>query len=509
MTNRVGQHGPEHDRAVMGRRSTTTRSLSLAAGVLVAIAALANARDADACGACYASSSESTVVNDHRMAFSIQKQRTILWDQIVYSGNPREFAYVIPAKPGTKLEASTSAWFSALETSTRPIIMAPQGGYGGGGYGGNDYASGGCCSSLSSADALSGAGSSENAKRENVEVVAQSVVGPYETVTIRSTDAQALQKWLTDHGYAVPESSGPIIASYVEAGLDFIALRLQPGKDVRAMEPIRIISPGTDISLPLRMMQIGAGAKVGITLYVIGEGRYRSASFPEAPIDFTKLIWDYGQARSNYQELSLAAMATENGRGFITEYADKPSFDAKAPAAQSGMTSNTGLASAYAAACPTYGEPRPKPTDPGADDAGSGADSAASDAGTDANNDDAGDAGTDASTEPEATLDAGKGPTIVAACDDLDVAVTDMALNDVWVTRLRANLPNAALADTLRLEAAPKQEKLDNVHYAATTGTIPTARIARLHTSRTQGTYALVALTAMVLSRVMRRKPKA
>ena len=70
-------------------------------------------------------------------------------------------------------------------------------------------------------------------------------------------------------------------------------------------------------------------------------------------------------------------------------------------------------------------------------------------------------------------------------------------------------LPNAALADTLRLEPAESQTKLDNVHYAASTGTIPTARVARLHASRTQGTYALIALTALVLTRVLRRKPKA
>ena len=151
------------------------------------------------------------------------------------------------------------------------------------------------------------------------------------------------------------------MASYVAAGLDFIALRLQPGKNVRAMDPIRIVSPGTDAQLPLRMMQIGAGAKVGITLYVNGEGRYRTGSFPDAPIDFTKLIWDYAQNRSNYQELSLAAMATANGRAFITEYADRPSFDARATPAGSGMTSNTGLAAAYRHACPAADEPTPLP----------------------------------------------------------------------------------------------------------------------------------------------------
>ncbi len=152
------------------------------------------------------------------------------------------------------------------------------------------------------------------------------------------------------------------------------------------------------------------------------------------------------------------------------------------------------LAAAYKAACPTYGTFRPPVADSGTipPPFDAGGDAAASDDG----GSDAGKIGTDASTAPTST----------AWCDDLDVAVEGMPLNDVGLVRLRANLPNAALADTLRLEPSPSQENLDNVHYAKTTGTIPAARVARLHASRSQGTVALIALTAVVVSRLVRRK---
>src|SRR5688572_19334146 len=142
-------------------------------------------RDADACGACFSGQSESTIVNDHRMALMISQERTILWDQITYSGNPSEFAYVVPAKRGTRLEGSKETWFSALDASTRPIIMSPQGGYPGGGGGGGgsfpgggrggdgtntissgDGESGGCCSGASDQAAFAdgrGASADENA----------------------------------------------------------------------------------------------------------------------------------------------------------------------------------------------------------------------------------------------------------------------------------------------------------------------------------------------------------
>src|SRR5688572_28005555 len=259
-------------------------------------------KDADACGACFSGQSESTIVNDHRMALSISQERTILWDQISYSGNPSEFAYVVPAKRGTRLEASKEIWFGALDAATRPIIMSPQGGYpGGGGGGGGGYypgngsrggdgtttyygtgEGGGCCSGASdsafgSADAprssgegdFSGgnsppSGGSGSQAPPPIQIVDQAVVGAYQTVTLRTTDPKALQKWLTRNGFAIPEIAGPIIEEYVKLGLDFIALRLRPGKDVRSMEPIRIVSPGMDLTLPMRLMQIGSGAKVGV-----------------------------------------------------------------------------------------------------------------------------------------------------------------------------------------------------------------------------------------------------
>ncbi|MBS2018420.1 MAG: DUF2330 domain-containing protein [Deltaproteobacteria bacterium] len=496
----VGHSAAGQDSAVRGR----ARRIACLAGVTLGLAIATDARDADACGACYSTNNESTVVNDHRMAFSIGKQQTVLWDSISYSGNPREFAYVLPVKPGGRIEPSNEAFFAALDASTRPLIMPPQPTYSG--YYDDEGGSGCGCGAMSSSDALSASsrgGDSSNAPPP-VTVVDKATVGPYETVTVRSTNPEALETWLRDNGFAIPQVSGPIIASYVAEKFDFIAMRLQPGKDARAMTPIRIVSPGTDLTLPLRLMQIGAGSKVGITLYVIGEGRYRTTgTFPEVPVDFTKLIWDNGQNRSNYQELSFQAMALENGRGVITEYSDRPNLERLA----TGLGGNPPLLATYATACTTYDEKRPKPEpteDAGADasDAAVDPDASGSDAGADP---DAGDL--DAAAPPDAgDEDAGTPRDVKAYCDDLDVAFEGMQPGQIWVTRLRANLPNAALADTLRLEAHPKQERVDYVHQTVNTGTIPAAQIARMRASRTHGTYALIAISAFVVTRLLRRK---
>ena len=517
-----------------------TRGTAIVAGLGLAAALVGYEGNATACGACFASSSESTIVNDHRKALSISKEHTILWDQISYSGNPQEFAYVIPARPGTRLEPSKEAWFTSLDASTRPIIMSPQsgggggggyypGGGGGGGYSngydsaGNSKGSGGCCSSAtlassyesaganasSSADAgaFAGGNSAPETPREPVTIVDQAVVGPYETVTLRANEPGALQKWLVANGYEIPEIAGPIIETYVAEQFDFIALRLRPGKDVRAMEPIRIVSPGADPSLPLRLMQIGVGAKVGITLWVVTEGRYHTENFPDAVVDFTKLVWDQSQARSNYQELSQAAMASGEGRGFLTEFADKPSLEVTGQGIRPGMVSNPGLADVYATTCLVDPSQAPwQEKEAGAPlDASADADAGDLDAGLD----DAGEPGDAASPDGGGvTATPPPPPWTPKQCDDLDIALKGLHRQDVWITRLRANLPRAALAATLKLEPTAKQEPFDNVHYARRVGSFtPGAlRVAQVGLSAQHGTYAIAFLTALVVSRLLRRK---
>ena len=273
------------------------------------------------------------------------------------------------------------------------------------------------------------------------------------------------------------------------------------------MKPVRIVSPGADPTLPLRMVAAGIGAKVGLTLYVLSEGRYRPQSFPEAQIDETKLVWNAQQSRSNYQELSAAVMAGGNDRTWLTEFADKPST-------QDGVSNGAQLSlyDTYYGYC--SGRARFPEMVP-ADDAG------AADAG-DAGDPDAGDAGqADASLADDAgsttPSDAGARPGVPASLcaygielccdfDDLEAAVGSMHRADVWLTRLRADLPAAALAEDLRLEAHPEQITVTNVHSARLPTTTATgAQIAPARSTHL-GTGLVVVGSAFLVGRMVRRR---
>lgn len=281
----------------------------IALSTLSIAAAVALANDANACGGCFVQQSENSIVSGHRMALSISTTQTTLWDQITYSGDPAEFAWVLPIRGQVDIGLSSDALFALLESYTTPQISSPfiscppppDCGGDGNAFGGGTSGTGG--------------GSEDG----GVEIIAQEVVGPYETVQLTAEDPAALAQWLDSHGYNVPADVQPVIDDYVFEGFGFLALRLVPGQGVDSMRPIRVTTPGAAPALPLRMVAAGTGAITPISLWVLGEGRYEPENFPSFQVDPTALVWNWDEQKSNYSDLRQAGFAASDGAGWILE----------------------------------------------------------------------------------------------------------------------------------------------------------------------------------------------
>jgi hypothetical protein len=255
------------------------------------------APDSRACGGCFVrpNSQVGTVVTDHRMIFAVSPTQTTLYDQIQYSGSPSDFAWVLPIHGQVGLGVSSDLLFSVLDQATQTTILAPP-------YPCpicNCARNAGVGGPLSAGGATADAGS-------GVTVYAQQVVGPYATVQLHpnsTTDTAALTAWLQANSYAVPPSVDPIIAQYVQEGFDFLAIKLVPGQGVQAMRPISVTSTGAALSLPLRMVAAGTGATVGISLWVVATGRYEPQNFSSFTIAPSNLVWDWSLRSSNLATL--------------------------------------------------------------------------------------------------------------------------------------------------------------------------------------------------------------
>jgi len=256
-----------------------------------------------------------------------------------------------------------------------------------------------------------------------VTVIGQQTVGPYDTVQLQSTDPNALNTWLTANGYAIPTSVQPTIAAYVNEGFDFLAMRLAPGQGVSAMRPVRVTSSGAGLALPLRMVAAGTGATVGVVLWVIGDGRYDTQSFASFTISPSELVWDWSTNQSNYTTIRAQKEAALNDAAWQIESALQ--------------------ISPYQIEQPVLYAPNdylPIPADDGGADGG-------------------GSAGETADQVRQ---------------DDIDMLFPGANQNEVWITRMRADLSHAALANDLVVQASATQTVLSNFYQVTQSVNAPT-----------------------------------
>lgn len=292
------------------------RGLACSIGVAAALASA----EAWACGGCFTlQQNESTVVTGHRMAMAISPTQSVLWDQIQYSGNPAEFSWVLPVKPGAVLELAHDAWFEALDGTTGEQSQSPFVTCGFGGAKNDDSGFGCGCGSKVTAATTTGGSFEPPAQDEGVTIVHDGTVGPYETVTLHANEPGALENWLAGHGYALPDAVKPTVDAYVAEGFDFIALRLLPTQSVQSMRPVRVVTPGAGFTLPLRMVAAGTGAITAIKLFVLAEGRYRAKGFADAAIDPSALVWDFNASSSNYRDLRKGLLAQRRRQRVLDE----------------------------------------------------------------------------------------------------------------------------------------------------------------------------------------------
>jgi hypothetical protein len=479
---------------------------------------------AQACGGCFAPPpnpdrpGETTLVTAHRMAISISPTQTVLWDQFRYSGAPQEFAWVLPIRPGARLELASDAWLDVLEAATTPRVERPV-------FECDSVED--SCGPPATGAALSGCGQSSDEAAisappddDPVQIVSRESAGPYESVVLRASDPEALPQWLDERGYDLPDDVVPLVTAYASEGFDFIALRLLPGAGVSQMRPVRVVQPGASFALPLRMIAAGTGARTPLSLFVIAAGRYEPTNFDSYEIPRNVITWDFETDRSNYADLRDSAFALDEGRTWITSYALRGALFDRIPGGPQGLFRSVAttngwryerLSDAYVAQAFANGESSEIDCIDRLAQLGSDHRKVV---------DPCGDDGVCADVDPDSELDVRDlgctGPIgSDSDLDDLAVALVGQRPSDVWITRLDANLPRAALDLDLELGAASEQTPVSGSFEAEFVVNSPCddqaavaagqARRDREEKRRGLGLVGLVAGALVVARRVARR----
>jgi uncharacterized protein DUF2330 len=281
-----------------------------------------------------------------------------------------------------------------------------------------------------------------------VTVTKQENVGPYDTVQRHATDASALNAWLMQNGFDIPAAVTPVIDAYVTEGFDFLAMKLLPNQGVQSMRPVRVTTPGASLSLPLRMASIGTGATVGITIWIVSDGRYEPQNFPFFHIDDSSLVWDFKTSSSNYTALRAQNEAQLKNAGWEIESSISLNEQSITNLILNGGQYYNGYG----------GVSQSVPSDPSLDylpigdpDAGGGAGGGEGGA--------LDDGGVPATSGYETAEQ--------VRTDDINALFVGLTGPSVRVTRVRSDIAHAAMTSDLLFQASADQSEITNVRTAA------------------------------------------
>jgi len=315
-----------------------TTALVAASGTLV----LTPTAPANACGGFFCNAQTQTPIfqSGERVMFVQRDDGLVTMHiEVSYQGEPTEFAWLIPVL-GDPTDAegnvlpldqavglSFDGLFQRLEDITNPVWV---------GATGEDYPSlcepetrspgFGCHANptphpmvsntaLESPDSGGGPG----LPNEDPFVEQEAKVGPYNAQLIAAPkSSDALFDWLNDNGYYQDPAARPLLAHYVSQGFKFIGIRLQSGRNVGDIKPIRLTLPEGGPCVPLRLTGIAATSGMPMRIWVLGSARAVPKNFLHAVVNEQAIQYPGG---ANYDMVVQEAVTAAGGRAFVTETA--------------------------------------------------------------------------------------------------------------------------------------------------------------------------------------------
>lgn len=120
-----------------------------------------------------------------------------------FSGNAKDFSWVIPLPAKPEVDKSSASLFTSLENMTDTKTNSISG------------------------DSLS-FGLSGVSQSASVEVISEKTIDMYDTAVLKATNENDLSAWLKSHGYSYPAGQDSALKSYVDNGWYFAIAKVQP-----------------------------------------------------------------------------------------------------------------------------------------------------------------------------------------------------------------------------------------------------------------------------------------
>jgi hypothetical protein len=295
-----------------------------AAGLALALAAPAEA--GAFCGFFVGSSDASLVTSATTVVLMRDGTRTVLSMQNDYRGPPEQFAMVVPVPVVLQRENVKTLphdVFERIDAMSSPRLVE---------YWEQDpcseAAKGAAAAAGMRAGALSGGGKVRADLSAPVVVEAQFAVGEYEIVILSALDSNALEIWLRDHGYHLPDGAEAALRPYVRAGSKFFVAKVDIAKvtfdgDAARLSPLRFHYDSDTFTLPVRLGLLSSGGTQDLLVHILAPAqRYEVANYPNVFIATNLDVDPSVRARFSAFYAALFDRTLQlSPRAIVTEYA--------------------------------------------------------------------------------------------------------------------------------------------------------------------------------------------
>ncbi|TRV82150.1 DUF2330 domain-containing protein [Streptomyces sp. 130] len=221
----------------------------------------------------YACGCGAMVVNRNSQVAVDRETSAVGWDgrteqivmQLSVRGNAPDAAWIMPVPHRATVELGDAELFDELRAITAPVTEErhyfwPRD---------EDWPLGGSGNSAGDSAAGPKAGAP-------VDVVGRERLGPFDVARLAATDPEALESWLKENGFELPDRLATALRPYVEQKWEYVAVRLAPeqrGSTLSGtLDPLRLRFASDRLVYPMRLSKLAATPQ-SLDLYVLAGHR--------------------------------------------------------------------------------------------------------------------------------------------------------------------------------------------------------------------------------------------
>src|SRR5579859_8137282 len=197
---------------------------------------MAGIHDAEACG-CFTPPDPSVPVVQagERIAFAMDGGNVVAHIQIQYSGDAKEFGWLLPLPAVPNLELGVDELFNQVIATTQPKYKLNRV------YEGNcsfnpgrfGFGGGGPASAPQTSNDVGGMATDGPSV-----LVIQDSIGPYDYAVLHADSKDDMLNWLNTNHYFVPAGTDATVNAYIHPGAYFLALKLKSGQSAGDLQPV-------------------------------------------------------------------------------------------------------------------------------------------------------------------------------------------------------------------------------------------------------------------------------